>query len=78
MYSNGCVRTIHSVLARTLTLGCCKLRAMVAGDFFCGSMDTSTASVRDIYAKRDLGNFTHMFNATVPPMDALLLKLDFR
>lgn len=53
---------------------------IAAGDFFSGPMDSTcnTASVRDIYEKRDLGNLTHMFNATVPPKDAMLLKLDFQ
>ena len=49
---------------------------ITAGDFFSGP-DTSTASVRDVYAKRNLGNFTDTFNMTVPPMDALLLKFAF-
>ena len=52
--------------------------AVAAGDFFSGPMGSNTASVRDIYEKRDLGNFTRMFNATVPPMDAMLLKLAFQ
>lgn len=44
-------------------------------------MDSNTLRVRaiiDAYRKRDLGNFTHMFNATVQPMDAMLLKLNFQ
>ena len=55
---------------------CCLLIILVSGDFYSGP-DTNTASVRDIYAKSDLGNFTGHFNATVAPMDALLLKFDF-
>ena len=32
------------------------------------------ASIRDVYAQRDLGNHTEWFNATVPSMDAMLLR----
>jgi alpha-galactosidase len=32
------------------------------------------AAVRDVYHHRDLGNFSDWFNASIPPMDARLLR----
>jgi hypothetical protein len=48
-----------------------------AGDFYSGP-DSGKASVRDIYGKKDLGNYTNTFTAAVPPMDALLLRFGFQ
>lgn len=51
-----------------------KLRGGTGGDFF--SRPTSeSATVRDIYAKKDLGEAQGTFNMTVTPMDAVLLKM---
>eukprot|EP01116_Phalansterium_solitarium_P005205 TRINITY_DN1661_c0_g1_i4.p1 TRINITY_DN1661_c0_g1~~TRINITY_DN1661_c0_g1_i4.p1 ORF type:complete len:450 (-),score=144.81 TRINITY_DN1661_c0_g1_i4:76-1425(-) len=33
------------------------------------------AKVRDLYARQDLGVFEQMFNATVPPMDAVFVRV---
>ena len=48
-----------------------------AGDFYSGP-DSGKASVRDIYGKKNLGNYTNTFTAAVPPMDALLLRFGFQ
>lgn len=42
-----------------------------------GPLPGGAASIRDVYDQRELGTFRGTFNATVPPMDARLLKVTF-
>ena len=46
------------------------------GDFYSGSNGTH-AHVRDVFAKRDLGNFTATFTTPVAPTDGRLFRLTF-
>ena len=39
---------------------------------------TTTYTVRDLWAKKDLGNTASALNATIPGHDVLLLRLDRR
>jgi len=45
-------------------------------DFFSGPASTK-ATVRDVGHLKDLGTFDSVFNATLPPMDGLLLRFTF-
>ena len=47
------------------------------GDFYAGPTNTTTASVRDVFAQRELGRFTGAFSATVPPMDGAIFRVTF-
>ena len=53
-----------------------KLSGDTDGDFYSGAA-SSTAQVRDVGRRVELGNHTDVFNATVPPMDGMLLRMTF-
>jgi alpha-galactosidase len=46
------------------------------GDFYSGP-NTTTASVRDVFERRELGNISGHFTAVVPPMDGKLFRFAF-